>query len=176
MCHIWYRDAQKYGVPRPTLQGDEQPKIQFNQMVNGRNLQQPGASVTGAFPSGVDLVARMMPTAHGMGMVAGQNRGMPAARPGFPRINSPATLNAYSSGNMLPNGGQGVASAVNVYPGAISGPGNSILRPCDPMQTLRVSSYFTFCMLIDCLICTTQATHVLCSGSVSSLLFITTQS
>ncbi|XP_039840616.1 chromatin modification-related protein EAF1 B-like isoform X6 [Panicum virgatum] len=131
------RDAQKYGVPRPTLQGDEQPKIQFNQMVNGRNLQQPGASVTGAFPSGVDLVARMMPTAHGMGMVAGQNRGMPAARPGFPRINSPVTLNAYSSGNMLPNGGQGVASAVNVYPGAISGPGNSILRPCDPMQTLR---------------------------------------
>ena len=176
MFHFWYRDAQKYGVPRPTLQGDEQPKIQFNQMVNGRNLQQPGASVTGAFPSGVDLVARMMPTAHGMGMVAGQNRGMPAARPGFPRINSPATVNAVSSGNMLPNGGQGVPSAVSVYPGAISGPGNSNLRLCDPMQTLRVSSYFTFCMLLDCLKCTTQVAHVSRSGSVSGLLFITTQS
>lgn len=135
-------------------------------MVNGRNLQQPGASVTGAFPSGVDRSARMMPTAHGMGTVAGLNRGMPAARPGFTRINSPATLNVVSSGNMLPNGGQGVPSAVSVYPGAISGPGNSIVRPRDPMQTIRVSSYFTFCML-DCLKCMTQSAHVLCSGSVS---------
>ncbi|CAN6331761.1 unnamed protein product [Urochloa humidicola] len=131
------RDAQKYGVPRPTLQGDEQPKIQFNQMVNGRNLQQPGASVSGAFPGGVDRGARMMPAAHGMGLVAGLNRGMPAARPGFPRINSPAMPNAVSSGNMLPNSGQGVPNAVSVHPGAISGPGNSILKSHDPMQTFR---------------------------------------
>ncbi|CAN6349991.1 unnamed protein product [Urochloa humidicola] len=131
------RDAQKYGVPRPTLQGDEQPKIQFNHMVNGINLQQPGGSVSGAFPAGVDRVARMMPAAHGMGMVAGLNRGMPAARPGFPRINSAAMLNAVSSGNMLPNSGQGVPNAVSVHPGAISGPGNSILRSRDPMQKFR---------------------------------------
>ncbi|OEL27980.1 Chromatin modification-related protein EAF1 A [Dichanthelium oligosanthes] len=151
------RDAQKYGVPRPTLQGDEQPKIQFIQMVNGRNLQQPGGSVPGAFPAGVDRGARMMLATHGMGTVAGLNRGMPAARPGFPRINSPGMLNAVSSGNILPNSGQGVPNAVSVHPGAISGPGNSILRPRDPMQTLRVSSYFMFHMLIDCLKCTKLA-------------------
>ncbi|KAF8783591.1 hypothetical protein HU200_000531 [Digitaria exilis] len=104
------RDTQKYGVPRPTLQGDEQ-KIQFNQMVNGRNLQQPGGSVPGAFPAGVDRGARIMPAAHGMGTVAGLNRGMPAGRPGFPRINSPAMLNAVSSGNMLTNSGQGVPNS-----------------------------------------------------------------
>ncbi|KAF8726900.1 hypothetical protein HU200_019382 [Digitaria exilis] len=104
------RDTQKYGVPRPTLQGDEQ-KIQFNQMVNGRNLHQPGGSVPGAFPAGVDRGARIMPAAHGMGTVAGLNRGMPAGRPGFPRINSPAMLNAVSSGNMLTNSEQGVPNA-----------------------------------------------------------------
>ncbi|XP_004960997.1 chromatin modification-related protein EAF1 B isoform X1 [Setaria italica] len=131
------RDAQKYGVPRPTLQGDEQLKIQFNQMVNGRNIQQPGGPVPGAFPAGVDRGAHMMPAAHGMGTVAGLNRGMPAAKPGFPRINSPAMLNTVSSGNMLPNSGQGVPNAVSVHTGAISGPGNSILRVRDPMQTLR---------------------------------------
>nr|CAB3460547.1 unnamed protein product [Digitaria exilis] len=129
------RDTQKYGVPRPTLQGDEQ-KIQFNQMVNGRNLQQPGGSVPGAFPAGVDRGARIMPAAHGMGTVAGLNRGMPAGRPGFPRINSPAMLNAVSSGNMLTNSGQGVPNSVSVHPGAISGPGNTILRPRNSMQTL----------------------------------------
>lgn len=129
------RDAQKHGVPRPTsLQGDEVRKIQSNQMVNGRNLQQPGGPVPGAFSSGVDHGARMMPSAHSMGTVAGLNRGMPAARPGFPRISSPAMLNAASSRNLLPNSGQGVPNAVSVHPGAISGPGNSILRPDDPMQ------------------------------------------
>lgn len=152
LCHLWYRDTQKYGVPRPTLQGDEQ-KIQFNQMVNGRNLQQPGGSVPGAFPAGVDRGARIMPAAHGMGTVAGLNRGMPAGRPGFPRINSPAMLNAVSSGNMLTNSGQGVPNAASVHPGAISGPGNSILRPHNSMQTLRVSSYFMFHMLIGCIKC-----------------------
>ncbi|KXG22683.1 chromatin modification-related protein EAF1 B isoform X1 [Sorghum bicolor] len=134
------RDAQKYGVPRPTsLQGDEQPKIQYNQMANGRNLHQPGVSAPGTIPSGVDCGAgaRMMPSAPGMGMVAGLNRGMPGARPGFPRISSPAMLNAVPSGNLLPNSGQGVLTAVSVHPGAISGPGNSILRPRDPMQTFR---------------------------------------
>ncbi|KAJ1264384.1 hypothetical protein BS78_09G259100 [Paspalum vaginatum] len=106
------RDAQKHGVPRPaSLPGDEVPKIQFNQMVNGRNLQQSGGSVPGAFPAGVDHGACMMPSAHSMGPVAGLNRGMPAVRPGFPRISSPAVLKAVSSGNLLPNSGQGVPNA-----------------------------------------------------------------
>ncbi|XP_062180648.1 chromatin modification-related protein EAF1 B-like isoform X2 [Phragmites australis] len=131
------RDAQKYGVPRPiSLQGDEQPKIQYNQMISGRNLQQPGGSVPGAFPAGVDRGARNVPGAHGTGMMAG-HRGMPASKAGFPRISSPGMLNVVPSGNLLPNSGQGMPSAVNVHPGAISGPGNSILRPRDPMQILR---------------------------------------
>lgn len=40
------------------------------------------------------------------------------------------------SGNVLPNSGQGVPNAVNVHPGAMSAPGNSMLRPRDPMQML----------------------------------------
>ncbi|WVZ99822.1 hypothetical protein U9M48_045066 [Paspalum notatum var. saurae] len=131
------RDAQKHGVPSPaSLPRDEVPKIQFNQMVNGRNLQQSGGSLPGAFPAGVDQGACMMPSAHSMGPVAGVNRGMHAARPGFPRISSPAMLNAVSSGNLLPNSGQGVRNAVSVHTGAISGPGNSILRPDDSMRIL----------------------------------------
>ncbi|XP_020399005.1 chromatin modification-related protein EAF1 B isoform X3 [Zea mays] len=134
------RDAQKYGVPRPiSLQGDEQPKIQYNQMVNDRNLHEPGVSAPGTTPSGVDCGpgALMMPSAPAMGTVAGLNRGMPGAKPGFPRISSPVMLNAVPSGNLFPNSGQGVLNTVNVHPGAISGPGNSILRPHDPMQTFR---------------------------------------
>ncbi|XP_062232326.1 chromatin modification-related protein EAF1 B-like [Phragmites australis] len=134
------RDAQKCGVPRPTsLQGDEQTKIQYNQMVNGKNLQQPGGSVPGVFPGGVDRGPRMMPGAHGMGIMAGLNRGMPAAKAGFPRISSPGMLNVVSSGNLLLHGEQGVPSAVDVHPGAIPSPGNSILKPHDPMQRLRVT-------------------------------------
>ncbi|KAL6618658.1 hypothetical protein ACP70R_033797 [Stipagrostis hirtigluma subsp. patula] len=132
------RDAQKYGVPRPTsLQSDEQLKIQYNQMVSGRNHQQSVGSVPGALPAGADRGARMLPGIHGMGMVAGLNRGMPAPRAGFPRMGSPGMLNVVSSGNQFPNGGQGVQSAVSVHPGAISGPGNSMSRPRDPMQMLR---------------------------------------
>lgn len=118
-------------------------------MVNGRNLHQPGVSAPGTIPSGVDCGAgaRMMPSAPGMGMVAGLNRGMPGARAGFPRISSPVMLNAVPSGNLLPNSGQGVLSAVSVHPGAISVPGNSISRPHDPMQTFRVSCYLHFICL-----------------------------
>uniref|UniRef100_M8C2F0 HSA domain-containing protein n=1 Tax=Aegilops tauschii TaxID=37682 RepID=M8C2F0_AEGTA len=65
------RDPQKYGVPRPaSIQGDEQQKIQYNQMLSGRNLQQPGA-VPATSPG-----ARMMPGAHGVGMMTGVNRGL----------------------------------------------------------------------------------------------------
>jgi hypothetical protein len=145
-------------------------------MVNGRNIQQPVGPVPGAFPAGVDRGARMMPAAHGMGAVAGLPRGMPAARPGFTRINSPAMLNALSSGNILPNSGQGVPNAVSVHTVAMSGPGDSIY-----MQTLRVSSYFTFHMLIDCLKWTKLAslftiskphTPLLCSGLLSVTCYL----
>uniref|UniRef100_A0A0E0L6K1 Myb-like domain-containing protein n=1 Tax=Oryza punctata TaxID=4537 RepID=A0A0E0L6K1_ORYPU len=107
------RDAQKYGVPRCTsLQSDEQQKIHYNHILSGRNLQQTGGSVPGAFPPGVDRGARVMPGTHGMGMVSGLNRA---------------------------NSGQGVPNAVNVHPGAMSAPGNPTLRPHNPMQVLHVS-------------------------------------
>ena len=120
-------------MPRPTsIQGDEQSRIHYNQMVNGRNLQQPGVPVPGVLPSGVDQGARMMPPAHGVGIMAGLNRGTPITRPGFPRLGS--------LGNMSPTDGQGLKNTINVHPGAILGPGSTMLRPRDPMQMLRVST------------------------------------
>jgi hypothetical protein len=101
-------------------------------MVNGRNLQQPGVPVPGVLPSGVDRGARMMPPAHGVGIMAGLNRGTPITRPGFPRLGS--------LGNMSPTDGQGLKNTVNVHPGAILGPGSTMLRPRDPMQMFRVST------------------------------------
>ncbi|KAG8051553.1 hypothetical protein GUJ93_ZPchr0001g32202, partial [Zizania palustris] len=127
------RDAQRYRMPRP----DEQQRIQYNQMLNSRSIQQPGVSAPGALPAGVDRGVRMMPGAHGMGMMTGLNRGTPVARPGFPRIGSSGMLNMASPGNMLPNNGQGMQNIVNVHPGSIPGHGNTMLRPRDPMQMLR---------------------------------------
>uniref|UniRef100_A0A0D3GWX0 Myb-like domain-containing protein n=1 Tax=Oryza barthii TaxID=65489 RepID=A0A0D3GWX0_9ORYZ len=131
------RDSQRYGMPRPTsLQGDEQQRIQYNQMLNSRSLQQPGVPVPGA-PAGVDRGVRMMPGAHGMGVMTGLNRGTPVTRPPFPRLGSSGMLNMVSPGNMLPNNGQGMQNTVNVHPGTIPGHGNTMLRPRDPMQMLR---------------------------------------
>jgi len=129
------RDAQRYGVPRPTsLQGEDQSRIHYNQMVSGRNLQQPGVPVPGVLPSGVDRGARMMPPAHNVGMMTGLNRGTPVTRPGFARLGSPGMANAVSPGNMSPNNGQGLQNTINVHPGAIPGPGNTMLRPRDPIS------------------------------------------
>uniref|UniRef100_A0ACD5TCW4 Uncharacterized protein n=1 Tax=Avena sativa TaxID=4498 RepID=A0ACD5TCW4_AVESA len=128
------RDSQKYGVPRPaSLQSDEQQKLQYNQMLSGRNLQQPGGSVPGTCPAGVGP-PRMIPGA----LSTGVHRGMPAARAGFPRASSPGMLNMVSTGNVPLKSAQGVPNAVNVHPaGAMSAPGNSMLRPRDPMQMLH---------------------------------------
>ncbi len=129
-------------MPRPTsLQGDEQQRIQYNQMLNSRSLQQPGVPVPGA-PAGVDRGVRMMPGAHGMGVMTGLNRGTPVTRPPFPRLGSSGMLNMVSPGNMLPNNGQGMQNTVNVHPGTIPGHGNTMLRPRDPMQMLRVNISF----------------------------------
>ncbi|XP_062213704.1 chromatin modification-related protein EAF1 B-like isoform X2 [Phragmites australis] len=144
------RDAQRYGVPRLTsLQGDEQQRMQYNQMLNGRSLQQPGVSIPGVLPSGVDRGVRMMHGAHGMGMMTGPNRGTPVTRPVFPRLGSPGMLNVISSGNMSPNNGQGMQNTVNVHPGAIPGPGNTMLRSRDPMQMLQISEEHRPMMMPD---------------------------
>lgn len=132
------RDSPKYGVPRPaSLQGDEQQKVQYAQMISGRNLQQPGGSVPGTCPAGVDRGPRMIPGAHGVGVTTGVHRGMPAPRAGFPRASSPGMPNMVSTGNTPLKSVHGVPNAVNVHPGAMSAPGNSILRPRDPMQMLH---------------------------------------
>jgi hypothetical protein len=121
-------------VPRPTsLQGDEQQRIQYNHMLNGRNLQQPGVSVPGV---------RMMSGANGMGMMTGLARCAPVVRPGFPRLGSPGMLNMVSPGNMLSSNGQSMQNSVNLRPGAVTGPGSTMPRPCDPMQMLRVCILF----------------------------------
>uniref|UniRef100_A0ACD5VRC9 Uncharacterized protein n=1 Tax=Avena sativa TaxID=4498 RepID=A0ACD5VRC9_AVESA len=132
------RDAQRYGVPRPTsLQGDEQQRIQYNHMLNGRNLQQPGVSIPGVLPAGVDRGVRVMSGANGMGMVTGIARCAPVARPGFPRLGSPGMLNMASPGNMLSSNGQAMQNSIILHPGAVPGPGNTMLGPRDPMQILR---------------------------------------
>ncbi|CAM0953360.1 unnamed protein product [Alopecurus aequalis] len=129
------RDPQKYCVPRPvSLQGDEQQKVQYTHMLSGRNLQQPGGSVPGTSPAGVGP-RMIIPGAHGAGMTTGVHRGMPAARPGFPRASSPGMVSM--TGNVPPRSVQGVPNAVNIHPGAMSAPGNSMLRPRDPMQMLH---------------------------------------
>ncbi|XP_042481011.1 chromatin modification-related protein EAF1 B-like, partial [Macadamia integrifolia] len=128
------RDGQRYGAPRPaSLPIDEQQRIQYNQMLSGRNIQQSGMTVPGAIP-GTDRGVRMLPGGNGMGMMCGMNRGMPMPRPGFQGIGSAAMLN---SGSMLPSGGVGMPSPVNMHPGAVSAQGNSMLGPRDALHLMR---------------------------------------
>ncbi|XP_043703526.1 chromatin modification-related protein EAF1 B-like isoform X3 [Telopea speciosissima] len=125
----------RYGAPRPaSLPIDEQQRIQrYNQMLSGRNIQQSGMTVPGAMP-GTDRGVRMLPGGNGMGMMCGMNRGMPIPRPGFQGIGSAAMLN---SGSMLPSGGVGMPSPVNMHPGAVSVQGNSMLGPRDALHLMR---------------------------------------
>ena len=116
-------------------------------MLSGRNLQQSGGSVPGTSPAGVDRGPRMVPGAHGVGMTTGLHRGNPAARAGFPRASSPGMLNMVSTGNVPPKSVQGAPNAVNVHPGVMSAPGNSMLRPRDPMQMLHLSCSLSFILL-----------------------------
>ncbi|XP_043719405.1 chromatin modification-related protein EAF1 B-like isoform X2 [Telopea speciosissima] len=125
----------RYGAPRAaSLPVDEQQRIQqYNQMLSGRNIQQPAMSVPGAMP-GTDRGVRMLPGGNGMGMMCGMNRGMAMPRPGFQGIGSAAMLN---SGSMLPPGGVGMPSPVNMHTGAVSAPGNSMLGPRDGLHLMR---------------------------------------
>jgi hypothetical protein len=102
-------------------------------MLNGRNFQQPGVSVPGV---------RMISGSNGMGMMTGLARCAPVARPGFPRLGSPGMLNMVSPGNMLSSNGHSMQNSVNVHPGVVTGSGNTMLRPRDKMQMLRVRILF----------------------------------
>ena len=59
----------RYSVPRTSpLPVDEQQRMQYNQMLSGRNIQQSSISVSGSL-SGNDRGVRMLPSGNGMGMM-----------------------------------------------------------------------------------------------------------
>ncbi|KAM5563088.1 hypothetical protein ABKV19_018000 [Rosa sericea] len=117
----------RYGGPRASaLPVEEQQRMQhYNQMLSGRNIQQPSLSVPGALPGGTDRGVRMVPGANGMGMMCGMNRST-MSRPGFQGMASSSMLN---TGSMLSSSMVGIPSPVNMHSGAGSGPGNLMLRP-----------------------------------------------
>ncbi|XP_008790645.2 chromatin modification-related protein EAF1 B-like isoform X2 [Phoenix dactylifera] len=132
------RDAQRYGVSRPTsMPVDDQRMQQYSQMLSGRSLQQSTMSAPGALPVGVDRGVRLLSGGNGIGMVCGMNRSMPMPRPSFQGMGPPGMLNMVSTGNMLPNSGHGMQNHVNVHPSVVSGSGNPMLRPRDALQMLR---------------------------------------
>lgn len=132
---IWYRDGRYSGPRASALPVDEQQRMQhYNQMLAGRNIQQPSLSVPGAL-SGTDRGVRMLPSANGMGMMCGMNRS-PMSRPGFQGMASGTMLN---TGSMLSSSMVGIPSPVNMHSGAGSGPGNLMLRPRDALHMMRVS-------------------------------------
>ncbi|XP_022851917.1 chromatin modification-related protein EAF1 B-like isoform X2 [Olea europaea var. sylvestris] len=121
----------RYGVPRSTsLSIDEQQRMQqYNQIISGRNIQQPSMSAPGAFP-GTDRSVRMLTGSSGMGMVSGVNRSMPIVRPGFKVLSSTSMVN---SGSMVSPG----AVSVNIQSAVVSGQGNSVFRPRDNLHMMR---------------------------------------
>ncbi|KAK1326046.1 hypothetical protein QJS10_CPA01g00802 [Acorus calamus] len=133
------RDTQRYGLPRPTsLPIDEQQRMpQYNQMLSGRNIQQTSMTASGPLPVGSERGVRILPGGNGMGMMCGVNRGMPLPRPAYQGMSSPGMLNIVSSGAMLSSSGVGMPNPVNMNPGAVSGQGNSMLRPREALQMMR---------------------------------------
>ncbi|XP_044494241.1 chromatin modification-related protein EAF1 B-like isoform X2 [Mangifera indica] len=128
------RDS-RYNVPRTSLPLDEQQRLQhYNQMLSGRNMQQPNLStVSGALP-GAECGVRMLSGGNGMGVMCGMNRSMPITRPGFQGMGSSSMLN---SGSMLSSSMAGMPSPVNMHSGAGSGQGNPMLRPREAMHMMR---------------------------------------
>ncbi|CAL0328210.1 unnamed protein product [Lupinus luteus] len=119
------RDS-KYGVPRTSpLTVDEQQRIQYNQMISARNMQQSSMSVPGSI-SGNDRGVHMLPGGSGTNMVAGNNRNIAASRPGFQGMTSPSM---HGSGGMLSSSMAGVPSPVHLHSGVVAGQGNSSPRP-----------------------------------------------
>ncbi|KAL2319251.1 hypothetical protein Fmac_028220 [Flemingia macrophylla] len=120
----------RYGIPRNSPSSvDEQQRIQYNQMLSGRNIQQ-SMSVTGTL-SGSDHGVRMLPGGNGLGLMGGINKNMALSRPGFQGIASPSMLN---SGSMLSSSMAGISGPVNMHPGVGPGQGNSMLRPHETLH------------------------------------------
>ncbi|KAL5794794.1 hypothetical protein ACOSP7_003388 [Xanthoceras sorbifolium] len=126
----------RYGVPRTSLPGDEQQRMQqYNPMLSGRNIQQSNLSAPGAPGApGAERGVRMLPGGNGMGVMSGMNRSMPMPRPGYQGMASSSMLN---SGSMLSSSMVGMPSPVNMHSGAGSVQGNSMLRPREAMHMMR---------------------------------------
>lgn len=134
-----FRDG-RYSVPRASsLPVEEQQRMQqYNHVLSGRNIQQSSLPVPGAL-SGNGV--RMLPGGNGMGIMAGVNRSMPISRPGYQGITSSSMLN---SGSMLSSSMVGIPSPVNMHAGGSSGQGNSMIRPREALQMVRVSYFLAF--------------------------------
>lgn len=128
----------RYGLPRSaSLAVDEQQRMhQYNHVLSGRNIQQSGLSVSGA-PPATDRGVRMLPTGSGVGTMGGVNRTTPMAKPGFQGIAPPSVLNP---GSMLSSSMAVMPNPANAHPGIGSGQGNSMLRPRDALNMMRVSA------------------------------------
>lgn len=134
----------RYNVPRASLPVEEQHRMQqYNQILSGRNMQQPNLSVPGT-ASGADRSLRMAPGGNGMGMMCGVNRSMPISRPSFQGVASSTML---TSANMLSPSMAGMPSPVNMHSGVSSGQGNSMLRPREAMQMIRVNYILSVLLL-----------------------------
>ncbi|KAI7735698.1 hypothetical protein M8C21_032258 [Ambrosia artemisiifolia] len=115
----------RYRVPRTgSLSVDDQQRMQqYGQMLSARNTQQ--SSLPPGPHSVNDRGVRMLPAGNGMGVISGVNRNMKMTRPGLQGIATPSML---SSGSSTPS-----SSSMH------SGPGNSMLRPRDPMHMMRAN-------------------------------------
>ncbi|KAF7825770.1 chromatin modification-related protein EAF1 B-like isoform X1 [Senna tora] len=124
----------RYGVPRTSpLSVDEQQRMQYSQMISGRNIQQSSMSLPGSL-SGSDRGVRMLQGGNGMGMMCGMNRSMGISRPGLQGMAPSSMLN---SGNMLSSSMVGMPSPVNMHSGVGTGQGNSMLRPREALHMMR---------------------------------------
>ncbi|KAI3694379.1 hypothetical protein L1987_77344 [Smallanthus sonchifolius] len=114
-----------YGIPRTgSLSVDDQQRMQqYGQMLSPRNSQQ--SSLPPGSHAVKDRGVHMLPAGNGMGVMCGVNRNMKMTRPGLQGIASPSML---SSGSSTPS-----SSSMH------SGPGNSMLRPRDPMHIVQAN-------------------------------------
>lgn len=134
-----------YCIPRATLPGDDQQRMQYRQMPPSRNVLQSSMSRPGVIPPmGVDRGAYMLPNGNGMGMMGG--RAMATCRPGLWGINSPG-MPIVSTGNMLASGAIGMPKPTNIHSVAVPSPGNPMLRLHDALPDVHVSFSSVGCLV-----------------------------
>lgn len=136
----------RFGIPRSApLSAEEHQRMQYNQMLSGRNVQQPNLPVPGAV-SASERSVRILPGGSAMGMMSGVNRNMAIPRPGYQGISPSSMLN---SGNMLSSGLVGAPSPVNIHSGVASGQGNTMMRSREALHMMRVRMMSVRIVLVD---------------------------